>query len=249
MMHAVKPAASGTTKSVVALMLTFTAGYVDIVGYVAIYKLFVANMTGNTVHLASNFLHANWAEASLAGFVLLAFVAGSVSGRVIIELGARAGVRSVASITLLLEGVLIAAVLTLSLLGRTLPARDLLLMLAAAMGLQTASLTRVGPLSVHTTFVTGMINKFAQLFSHTILLGYDRLRGSREAPEQQRTAARESLFFASIWILYFLGALIGAGVHGKLGLQALRVPVVLIAAAIVVDQLRPLSLQEEQDQV
>jgi hypothetical protein len=29
------------------------------------------------------------------------------------------------------------------------------------MGTQTATLTRIGPLTIHTTFVTGMLNKFA----------------------------------------------------------------------------------------
>ena len=35
-------------KSLVALLLTFAAGIIDIVGYITVYHLFVAHMTGNT---------------------------------------------------------------------------------------------------------------------------------------------------------------------------------------------------------
>jgi uncharacterized membrane protein YoaK (UPF0700 family) len=38
-------------KSIVALLLTFAAGNIDIVGYLAIYKILTAHMTGDTVHL------------------------------------------------------------------------------------------------------------------------------------------------------------------------------------------------------
>jgi hypothetical protein len=37
-----------STKSAIALLLTFAAGCVDIVGYLAIYQIFTANMTGAT---------------------------------------------------------------------------------------------------------------------------------------------------------------------------------------------------------
>jgi uncharacterized membrane protein YoaK (UPF0700 family) len=42
---------SDVTKAVVALAVTFVAGFVDIVGYLAIYRLFTAHVTGTTVHL------------------------------------------------------------------------------------------------------------------------------------------------------------------------------------------------------
>ena len=38
------------TKAVVALAVTFVAGFVDIVGYLGIYHILTAHVTGTTVH-------------------------------------------------------------------------------------------------------------------------------------------------------------------------------------------------------
>lgn len=49
----------------------------------------------------------------------------------------------------------------------------ILSLFAGAMGIQTATLTRIGPLTVHTTFVTGRRNKLAQLVTRWIFLEHD----------------------------------------------------------------------------
>ena len=58
------------------------------------------------------------------------------------------------------------------------------------MGLQTATLTRIGPLTIHTTFVTGMLNKFAQLLAHGMYHAYDllRARSDRQTDSQKSRA-------------------------------------------------------------
>jgi Protein of unknown function (DUF1275) len=102
------------TKAGVALLLTFAAGCVDIVGFITLYHTFTAHMTGATVHLGQNLLDRKWLDAASAGCVVVAFLAGSVIGRAIIEIGSRKGVRSIASATLLLEAALIAGVVPLA---------------------------------------------------------------------------------------------------------------------------------------
>jgi uncharacterized membrane protein YoaK (UPF0700 family) len=238
-----------TSKAAVALLLTFLAGYVDVVGYVALFHVFTANMTGNTVHLARHLVDKDRGYVMHAAAVLVAFVGGSIAGRTIIEIGARNGVRRVATATLLMEAVLISSVAALA-PGRIAGVHGigLLIMLASGMGLQTATLTRVGPLTVHTTFVTGMLNKLAQLVSHALFLGFDHLRG-RPVRTDLRQALRRATFFLCIWALYFLGAVIGICVALRLGLRSLAIPAAMLAAAIAVDQLFPLALEEERDQV
>jgi len=156
-------------KAAVALLLTFVAGYVDIVGYLALYQVFNANMAGNTVHFASNIVHSKWADAILAGSMIVTFVVGSILGRAIIEAGARRGIRRIASAALLIEAILIAvAGLAPSQMHVFHVKIGCLAALAFAMGLQTAALTRIGPLTVHTTFVTGMLNKRPTRFSLSV---------------------------------------------------------------------------------
>ena len=94
-------------KAALALLLTFVAGYVDVVGFLALYQVFAANMTGNTVHFADAIVRANWSQALLPGVTIALFVGGSIFGRSVIEIGARNHLRRVASIALLMEAVLI----------------------------------------------------------------------------------------------------------------------------------------------
>lgn len=242
------PASDPRAKTAVALLLTFAAGCVDIIGYLSLYQIFTANMTGDTVHLARNVVGRRWSDAFIAGAVVAAFLCGSVVGRTVIEVGARWRARSVASATLFLEAALIASVVPL---GdghfHHAPIVLLLAMLAAAMGLQTATLTRIGPLTVHTTFVTGMLNKLAQLLSHGAFLTYDLIRG-RDASAHRRRVLRQARLIGSIWVLYLLGALAGTWLKSEWGIHALLLPAGVVLAAMIVDQWVPLAIEEEHEE-
>lgn len=247
------------TKAVVALFLTFAAGFVDIVGLLAVYKIFTAHMTGTTVRIAEQLVRGNWSAAAVAALVVAGFIAGSIAGRVLIEVGSRAAIRRIASITLSLETALLVCVAWWgyqAVEGETvhtaLPITCALLsMLAAAMGLQTATLTHVGPLTIHTTFVTGMINKLAELISSWLFLTYDIDRGPAgiARPRKERaTVAREALFIVGIWLSYLAGAVCGTWLGLHWGARALYLPCAILLLAVAVDQLRPLALEEEQEQ-
>lgn len=236
-------------------MLTFSAGMVDIVGYIALYHWFVAHMTGNTVHLGNELVAGKWDEAAKAATVIASFVIASIIGRAIIQAGARKQLRSVASITLLAEAALIAAFIwTKPLFSSSggIPHRavlPLLAVLAAAMGLQTATLTRIGPLTIHTTFVTGMLNKFAQAVSEWLFWLYDQMKARRgwHGSTRQRTL-RNAEFMGLIWVHYMVGAVVGTWLYSRWNVSALYIPVMLLMISVGVDQLRPLSIEEEKEQ-
>jgi uncharacterized membrane protein YoaK (UPF0700 family) len=243
-------------KSTVALLLTFVAGFVDIVGYLAIYHIFTAHVSGTSVHLGRDLMSRNWAPAAIAASIVAAFVVGSIVGRAIIEAGARLHFRRIASVNILAESGLL---MTFIWLATVHPSREpaficvLLALLALAMGFQTATLTRIGALTVHTTFITGMINKLAQVVSHILFYTYDTLRAAdlhqRNHYRRLRTiSARQTLFFFSIWLLYVAGAAGGTWLYVKVGLSAMYLPVGLLVLPIITDQFKPLSLQEERDQ-
>lgn len=230
-------------------MLTFAAGFVDIVGYVALYKFLTAAMTGNTVRAALSLVQGHWSKAGFPISLIATFLAGSVLGRVVIEVGVRKRTPSVAFKALLIEAGLIAIVVVVGVRTTTeSPPTWLLDLLAAAMGLQTATLTRVGPLTVHTTFVTGMLNKLAQLLSHGLFLTYDVWRGSSDDREARSNALRQARYMFAIWILYLTGSATGALAQAAVGMGSLAIPIVILCAAAAVDWLRPLSVQEERDQ-
>jgi uncharacterized membrane protein YoaK (UPF0700 family) len=248
-----------TTKGAVALLLTFAAGFVDIVGLLAIYKIFTAHMTGTTVRIGEQLVRGNWKAAAVAATVITSFLIGSIAGRVLIEVGTRRPLRRIASLTLGLETLLLISV---AWWGNRAPQHEtlgaalavtcsLLSMLAAAMGLQTATLTRVGPLTIHTTFVTGMINKLAELISSWIFLDYDigHDPAHLERPRKERaTVTREAIFIFAIWFSYLVGAVCGTWLGLLWRARALFLPCAILLLAIAVDQWRPLALEEEKEQ-
>lgn len=246
-------------KRTVALLLTFVAGSVDVIGYLTIQHVFTAHLSGLTAHLGIGLIGQDWGNAAIAATVIAAFLIGAMLGRVIIEVAAQAQFRRIASVVLGLEMMLL---LLFVAGGRLHPAGVstfssdtamwLLATLGCAMGLQTATLTRIGSLTVHTTFVTGMINKLAQQCSHFLFQSYALHLAGTDKREHFRGLRRNSLsnivFLSSIWLLYLLGAIAGTFLHRRIGLMSLYLSVVLLACAITVDWIRPLALEEEHDQ-
>jgi uncharacterized membrane protein YoaK (UPF0700 family) len=254
--------ARSRAKSAVALWLTFAAGMVDIEGYLAVYHMFVAHMTGETVQMGRVMMTADWGDMAKAASVIACFLAGAILGRVLIETGARRRVRSIASLGLLLEAGLVLALIWAgtpvieAARGRGLDVGSvcwLLGLLAAAMGMQTATLTRIGPLTIHTTFVTGMLNKFAQGFSEWLFWVHDERRKGAGVIVVFRKARRNSAlrtagFMAAIWVFYLFGSLAGTWMNSRWSTRCLYVPVLLLVMAAGVDQFHPLSIEEERDQ-
>src|SRR5690348_5671243 len=94
-------------KTLIALLLTFASGLVDIVGYLGVFHFFVAHLTGTTVHLGENLVEQNRTGVLSAGAIVAAFLLGSIFGRAIIEAGSRARIRKIATITLAIEAAML----------------------------------------------------------------------------------------------------------------------------------------------
>lgn len=247
-------------KSAVALLLTFTAGIVDIVGYIIVYHVFVAHMTGATVHLGNKLAIRDWGEAAKAGATIGSFVAGSIVGRIVIEIGSRRHKRSVASLTLMAEAALVVAFVWIEGTGgNPYPQRSLagicglLAMLAFAMGLQTATLTRIGSLTIHTTFVTGMLNKLGQAISEWMFWVHDQRRSEESLASILRSSGqhasfRNAGFMLAIWFSYMVGAVAGTAMNSRWHTRALYAPIAILVFAAAIDQVWPLSVEEEKEQ-
>lgn len=244
---------------IVALLLTFASGLVDIVGYLGVFHFFTAHLTGTTVQLGHNLVSHNWIDVFAAAAIVGAFVFGSVIGRAVIEAGSRKKIRRVATLTLAAEAVMLIGLAEVGIqfgglqahANATIKPYWSLAVLAAAMGMQTATLTGIGPLTVHTTFVTGMLNKIAQLVSHIGFRTFDLVRGkSREAKmiERRNEDIKAVAFLVAIWIFYVGGAAFGTWSYYMWGLRALYFAIGPLAIGIVTDQFSPLSIREEKEQ-
>jgi uncharacterized membrane protein YoaK (UPF0700 family) len=242
------------------VVLSFAAGFVDIVGALTVYDLFTAHITGTTVRLGQRLIQRDWNSAFAAILIVAAFFLASLIGRVLIEAGQRVGFKRIASITLALEAIFLlgaVAIGTHAGIGAhpepTAVSGILLILalLAGSMGLQTASLTKIGPLTVHTTFVTGMINKIAQVMSLWLFDAYDLHRGrtaDQISPSHLHDHARKMRFLFCLWVFYLAGAASGTLASSSMRLKALSIPCCILLAVILVDQVRPLSIEEEREQ-
>ena len=245
----------------IALSLTGVGGFVDAVGYIALFQIFTANMSGNSVHVGMYLGQLDFPQLMRPACAIAAYVTGVILTRITVQVAARRQISRIASFTLAAEALL------LLLFARATPAMhlgelvdlhspayfSLVALLGFAMGIQTATLTNIGPFTVYTTFVTGTLTKFAESFTRALFWSYDKFRDQdrlsdiiRLAPTQQDV--RQTTLLASTWVCYVLGAAIGTVIKQRWELRALYLPVAVLVVLILIDQFRPIDIDEERHQ-
>ena len=128
------------------VLLTLLTGLVDAASVLGLGHVFTANMTGNVVFLGFCLVGAGRVATSDCVVALAAFVAGAiVAGRL-----ARPGVRF--AVALALEAVLIVAAAVIAATAPDLVAE--IALLAFAMGVQNASVRKLGVVDMTTTVLT-----------------------------------------------------------------------------------------------
>lgn len=190
-----------------ALLLVFTilSGLVDAVSYLALGRVFVANMTGNVVFLG--FAIAGAADLSIPASLvaIAAFLAGALAGgRLASSVGVHRG-RLLAFATYIMIA-LVGAALVVALAA---PRMDdvavrytFIVLLALSMGLQNATARRLGVPDLTTTVLT---------LTLTGLAADSSLAGGKGANPGRRMASTVSMF---------LGAALGAFLIFHVGVSA-----------------------------
>ncbi len=241
----------------VAAVLTWIAGYVDAVGFISLGHIYTANMSGNSVSLGIGGASQNWFEAARRIWPVIMYVTGLVFCRILIQFGARQRIRTIASITLSCEIALLLPVY----LGHLRPpsvASELsfgyIALLAAAMGVQNATLTHFSALKIHTGFVTGTLVMFAEQFAKCLTWLFDYFRNGPAGIKSLPSASfahrpfRLATWLAAIWIAYVVGAACGALGDYNFNLKALIVPITGVAILAAFDLRKPLAIAEEEEQ-
>lgn len=242
-------------KAAVALLLALVAGWVDGVGYVLLFKLFTAHMSGNSIAAAVGAGEGDWATALRRAFPIPVFVAGVVSGTILGELLARRGCRPTLAVALLLEAALLVAFVFASPDHRVVEALDkptagyylVAALPVLAMGVQSAALRRVGGTGVRTTYITGMLTNFAEELVAFLFWWRDAMHGPaggwlRLFGQALRQAhARKAALYLGIWTNYVAGAVVGTLVLGRAGPVTLLGPVATLAGVAAWDFVRPFA--------
>jgi uncharacterized membrane protein YoaK (UPF0700 family) len=181
---------TGPLKNTLVLLLTGAAGYVDAISYLALGRVFTANMTGNTVLLGLSLVQGDADGAGRAALALAGFLLGGAAGAGIAYRGpSEEGWPRGVTIALIVECVLLAMLAndqSSILAGRVMLA-------AVAMGIQSAAARRLDIFGVATTFVTGTLTNLISLVVRHGVLPSASGHGKR--------------LLAAVWIVYVLGAM------------------------------------------
>ncbi len=218
-------------------ILCAIAGAVDVIAYLLFGKIFIANMTGNTVLSAASALRHDWGEAALRIGVVLAFLFGIFIARAGLRKLSLGQERRTRLIALAIE---FALLVTLVLVSHPHAMRTgLLVLLAFAMGLQNDAFRNICGIKLNTSFITGDLESLGTALANS------------EDPAKRKQARKRVAVFFTIWIAYGIGALLGAFGAFHFAEKALLIPagLVLIAATIVMGSpacrsLNPATMRE-----
>lgn len=238
-----------------AVLLAAVAGFVDGAGYLTLYHMFTAHMSGNSIATGVHLGGEDWGAAFHRAFPIPVFVAGVALGAALGEAFLRRGFRSAFALGLGLEAALLLAFMAGGDVDRTgheirrHPAGTFYLLAALpalAMGVQNAMLRRVGNATVRTTYISGMLTNMAEEAVQFLYWFHDHARGERGRPLGLllRLAPRQPTFHRAllrlaIWTAYVGGAVLAAWLMPRWGLACLALPVGCLAALILLNLIHP----------
>lgn len=208
--------------------LAFLAGYVDTLGFIALFGLFTAHVTGNFILIGAALADPTTASVLLKFLAFPAFIAGVAAGRLLIAASLRRQGPAL-MLSLLLQLLLLVACMVCGMLAT--PIGDTVTPFAMAAGLSGAGamgvhsaisrllLANLAPTSMMTGNVTQLVIDFT-----------DMLTGHGDAG----TGARCRKF---LWPLigFAFGAILAAFAYGWFGFVALTLPLLILAGLICME--------------
>ena len=152
-----------------AIALAATAGFVDAHIYVNVTPVFVANMSGNLIHMGISLGEGDWFPALATVLALGAFTAGVIIATVHHDRQVTRAREVHPAFLLAVESALLVVLTTwLIAIPTTFTARPrtadlpVIVLAAMAMGIQAGALRRVGEIAVATTYGTGAIVRIGE---------------------------------------------------------------------------------------
>src|SRR6266481_3391214 len=223
-----------------SLGLAFIGGYCDAAGYV-LAKTFTGHITGTLVLAAISLASQDWRTLLRHLLAIVVFLTGVVSILISERLISRSPSRSLLPVVMTIEIVLIStAYLALT---SHLKARFGLFVgcVSLALGLQNGAFSQAGGISVHTTYLTGMI---------TSLLKTEAQRHSSETTVHDKLASAQKVrLLGGVWLVFVVGAAVGAAMVFWLGAPGVFGAALLLLAMVIglcVSRWRPEKRNEDR---
>lgn len=182
-----------------AVCLSALAGYVDAIGFLHLGGFFVSFMSGNSTRMGAAVASGNFENALIAGSIIVAFVGGVIVGELAVQV---VGDRWRRSAALFLQAVFLLGAAGVSFLGWEWAG---VVAMALAMGIENTIFHKGGEVSIGLTYMTGTLVKMGQHMS-AALSGGSRMGW---------------LPFFWLWLGLLAGAVLGAAVFLRIGLEGL----------------------------
>ena len=219
-----------------ARMLTFVAGALNSVGFVAV-AAYTSHMTGLTAQVADHLVLGDTAPVVAGVTAIVAFIGGAATCALVFNWSRRRRHHARFASVLALQGGLMLLFGALAQYVEWVYARELFIaVIAFTMGLQNAIISKVSDAQIRTTHVTGMVTDIGVELGKLIYL---KRPGD---PDPVRADVAKLRLHASIVGLFFLGGVVGALGFLWLGYPSvvpLALFVLLVAAGPIAEDLRP----------
>ena len=240
--------------AILAMVLPGVAGAVNATGFLEV-GIYTSHVTGNVARAGIELAESHRDQALLAAGAVGFFLLGVIFAAVMVEF-ARRQERARYSIPLLVEALVLSA-----LMGTTelhLSQRVPFVwtgLLAFAMGLQNALVTRISGAVVRTTHLTGIATDMGIELVRFTLWSRGELRAQRGGLARLRGLYRlfRNREFDRLWLhlriftSFLVGALVGPLLYLSLGAHSLGLPVLVVVCLAAFDAVRGLDPRHEQE--
>ena len=204
--------------------LAFVGGHCDAAGYI-LAKTFTGHITGTLVLAAISVADHDWRTFLRHLLAIAFFLTGAVSILISQRFIARAPSQFLLPVVMSVQvGLISSAYFALT---SHLTARFELFVgcMALALGLQNGAFSQAGGISVHTTYLTGMI---------TSLLKTEAQKHSSEATAHDKLASDQKVsLLGGIWLAFVFGATVGAAVVFWFGVPGLFGAALLLLGMVI----------------
>ncbi|MEN9697754.1 MAG: hypothetical protein RLZ56_1175 [Bacteroidota bacterium] len=211
-----------------ASLLSFIAGFVNVVGFLAVQKL-TTNVTGHFAFFVDEFFRFQFSKSIIYLLYILSFLLGSFVSNFIIEIVDRTKEKNIFFLPVLIE------VFILALLGAfgqfiVVDYPDAVaLSLLFTMGLQNSLITTLSNTMVRTTHLTGLFTdlgiELSQLFFH-------------KTPDHRKKLFGSIRLRARIIFFFFLGGSFAGLIYNKTKIYSLVIGAMILFIGLIYDRIK-----------